>query len=127
MNFRHPQPLELNRDPRDAARARQYVATACRGLLPDVAMNAQLMVSELFTNALEYGTGPITLCVLITRNTVRVEVSDDSDTHPVPRRPPDDDIHGRGLIIIERLARDWGVEPQSNGRGKVVWFALSTT
>ena len=120
------QTLQLSRDPKEAAHTRRHVAHACRGLLPDVAMNAQLMTSELFTNALECGTGPITLNVAVSPDTVRVDVSDHSDVQPLAQRPDAGDIHGRGLLIIEHLARTWGVEMWPNGLGKSVWFTLNT-
>ena len=126
MVLQHPQPLELHRDPHEAAHARQHVAASCQGLLPDVAMNAQLMTSELVTNALDYGTGPITLTVMVTEERIRVEVSDGSTIRPVAQHPDATDIHGRGLLIIEHLAQSWGVEPSPTGRGKTVWFTLST-
>jgi anti-sigma regulatory factor (Ser/Thr protein kinase) len=120
------QTLELNREPSEAAHTRRHVADACRGLLPDVTMNAQLMASELFTNALEYGTGPITLNVDVRRDSLRVDVSDHSSARPTARCPAPEDVHGRGLLIIDQLARSWGVDPLPDGRGKSVWFTLST-
>jgi hypothetical protein len=33
---------------------------------------------------------------------------------------------GRGLRMLDRLAQTWGVEPDSAGAGKVVWFEVGT-
>jgi anti-sigma regulatory factor (Ser/Thr protein kinase) len=120
------QTVTLNREPSEAAHTRRHVADACQGLLPHVTMNAQLMASELFTNALEYGTGPITLDVAVRSDSLRVDISDHSDTQPTARCAATEDIHGRGLLIIEQLAHSWGVDLWPDGRGKSVWFTLST-
>jgi hypothetical protein len=40
------------------------------------------------------------------------------------RRDPDDfDEHGRGIMLIETLAADWGVELRDGG--KTIWFELA--
>ena len=54
---------------------------------------------------------------------VRIEVEDASTTPPVLRHPDDLDEHGRGILFVERLATDWGVDVHD--RGKTIWFVLS--
>ncbi|MDQ3945660.1 MAG: ATP-binding protein, partial [Actinomycetota bacterium] len=55
--------------------------------------------------------------------TVRVEVMDASESAPAPRVAADEDVSGRGLALVESLARRWGVDPAVGG-GKTVWFEV---
>lgn len=104
-------------------RARAFVAS----LLPDESeerrTNAQLVVTELVTNALLHGEPPITLRVLGLSDRIRVEVEDGSRTLPItsPRRP--DGMTGRGLQLVGAVSTSWGVEPRNNG--KVVWAEVA--
>ncbi|RPE37596.1 PAS domain S-box-containing protein [Streptomyces sp. Ag109_O5-1] len=94
--------------------ARQLGAWRLEHLLPTV----ELIVSELVTNALRYGSGPVRLR-LIQHQVLTCEVSDNSTSHPHPRHPSTLDERGRGLFLIARLSRRWGSRSASNG--KVVW------
>jgi hypothetical protein len=53
---------------------------------------------------------------------LRVEVEDESDQWPKRRTPGEQASSGRGLLLVEALADDWGVEPR--GSGKRLWFEL---
>ncbi|NED82425.1 ATP-binding protein, partial [Streptomyces sp. SID11233] len=53
---------------------------------------------------------------------MRVEVIDDDDTLPHRRDPGELASSGRGLVLMELLADDWGVSPR--GEGKSIWFEL---
>jgi serine/threonine-protein kinase RsbW len=113
----------LDRQPGDASLARRHVAESCRGLDPEVVATAQLLTSELFTNALEHSDGSITLTV--THNGVlRVEVTDDSELPPVVRNVDLEDEHGRGMLLVASLAKAWGAGRSPRTRGKYVWFTL---
>lgn len=85
---------------------------------------AELLVSELVTNALLHGGTDIWLRLFSSPAMLRVEVSDDGDAQP---RLPDHDPNpeqdsGRGLFIVAHLASRWGVE---HGPGATVaWFEL---
>jgi anti-sigma regulatory factor (Ser/Thr protein kinase) len=84
---------------------------------------AELLVTELVTNALTHGHVPIRLCLRNRFSGLRGEVS---DCHPaLPRLRPHepDEEAGRGLQLLDVLASRWGVEPQSGG--KTVWFELT--
>ena len=107
-------------------RARKEVAEACAGLAPDLVATAQLLTSELFTNALDHGEGDITLQVKRSPGEIRVDVQDSGPTQPRVRTVTPADVRGRGLMILEALAQRWGVEPQPEGHGKSVWFTLRT-
>lgn len=85
---------------------------------------AELLTSELVTNALVHtGQGAVVTATVVPEQ-LRVEVRDFEpglDRPPVP--PADDGTSGRGLFLVRELADSWGVEEQ--GTGKVVWFELN--
>jgi anti-sigma regulatory factor (Ser/Thr protein kinase) len=86
--------------------------------LDELSFTAELLVSELVTNALRYATGDIGLRMLLDRTLV-FEVRDGSDALPRARQAADDDENGRGLQVVHRLAKRWGARLE--GQGKVVW------
>ncbi|MET8939765.1 ATP-binding protein [Streptomyces rubiginosohelvolus] len=85
---------------------------------------AELLVSELVTNALIHTRHGAVVTATATAARLRVEVQDfASEDLPAPYVPnADDGTHGRGLILVRSLADAWGVEAQA--LGKVVWFEL---
>ncbi len=85
--------------------------------------DAQLVVSELMTNALMHGEGSLVLRAAITGNAIQVSVTDSGDELPevLPLDPTR--IGGLGLVVVDRIASDWGVAPFPGG--KTVWAALS--
>lgn len=85
--------------------------------------DAQLVVSELVTNALMHGEGQLVLRASITGGTVQISVTDSGDDLPevLPLDPTR--IGGLGLIVVERIASEWGVSPFPGG--KTVWAALT--
>lgn len=89
-------------------------------------MTATLLASELITNALRHGSGCITLLVTRSAHSVRVDVADESRLEPTPRSARPEDENGRGLLIVETLADEWGMESLPQGGGKTVWFSLLT-
>lgn len=56
---------------------------------------------------------------------LRVEVTDGSSRRPVRREIDGEVTSGRGLVLLDALASDWGVEPR--GDSKCVWFDLDTS
>ena len=119
--------FHLNRHAADARLARRHVADVCQGVDPDVVATAQLLTSELFTNALDHSNGAITLSVVLDDGDLRVEVTDHADGNPVVRDVDLDDEHGRGLLLVDTLAADWGAGRYPRGSGKFVWFTLRTS
>lgn len=83
---------------------------------------AELIISELVTNAVLHGSEPIELELQHEADFVRAAVTDGGAGHPVPRNPQEWDPHGRGLLIVRSLAHDWGVEKHE--AAKSVWFTL---
>ncbi len=82
---------------------------------------AQLLVSELVTNAQRYGHSPVELDLMKT-DRLLVEVGDALDVVPQVRRARDTDEGGRGLQLVNQLASRWGT--RATGHGKIVWFEL---
>ena len=102
------------------------MAEACRGLARDTVATAQLLASELFTNALDHGDGDITMRVTLVPGELRIDVSDRGRQRPRVRTVTRNDVRGRGLMILEALAVRWGVDELPDGSGKAVWFTLRT-
>ncbi|MEU6258502.1 SpoIIE family protein phosphatase [Streptomyces sp. NPDC047043] len=90
--------------------------------LEESAFSAELIVSELVTNAIRYGGGAIRL-QLIKDDTLIYEVWDGSTTTPHLRRAQPSDEGGRGLFLVAQLTQRWGTRYTSHG--KVVWAEQS--
>ena len=95
-------------------RARRFVSEA----LPETcwADEITLLVSELASNAVRHAGTPFTVTLGCDGSVVRVEVSDGSAAPPRPRVPPLEAVTGRGLMIVDALASDWGTEPTATGK-----------
>jgi len=85
---------------------------------------AELLTSELVTNAVRHAASEIMLRVEVDDLRVRVEVTDTSAAMPRIRETPD--VGGYGLRIVDELATRWGVESIPDD-GKTVWFELDVT
>jgi anti-sigma regulatory factor (Ser/Thr protein kinase) len=112
----------LEPHPRAVADARQKV----RQQLTEWGMSglidtAELLVSELVTNAQRYGHSPVELDLMKT-DRLLVEVGDALDVVPQVRRARDTDEGGRGLQLVNQLATRWGTRAMAHG--KIVWFEL---
>ena len=86
---------------------------------------AQLVVSELVTNALHHApaTQAITLELLAGDSSVEVRVSDEGRQAPERRTPSDPESgieRGRGVWIVDAFTDHWGTERDGHG-GKTVW------
>ena len=110
---------EFEADPAVVADARSATtALLFEWELPELAFTAELVVSELVTNAVRYGGGPIT--VRLIRDRVLVcEVSDPSSTQPRLQRAHGTDEGGRGLFLVAQLTARWG--SRYGRRGKTIW------
>lgn len=102
--------------------ARELVADRLRAVAMPSLDTVLVLTSELVTNAVLHGVGPVQLRLTLSADAVRVEVQDESAQHPVRRNPDREAPHGRGLLLVDALSVDWGVEPA--GAGKTVWFTL---
>ncbi|MFF8725206.1 SpoIIE family protein phosphatase [Streptomyces sp. NPDC015171] len=90
--------------------------------LEELTDSVELLVSEVVTNAVRYASRPVTLRLLRT-DVLRCEVGDDVPQLPRLRQARATDEGGRGLYLVNRLARRWGATRLSTG--KVVWFELN--
>lgn len=89
----------------------------------DSVETAELLLSELLTNALIHTRNGAVVTATVAGARVRVEVRDFASGMPQPYVPnADDGTHGRGLILVRSLADAWGVEARA--LGKVVWFEV---
>ncbi|MFE3935428.1 SpoIIE family protein phosphatase [Streptomyces goshikiensis] len=108
--------------PADPAEVSAVRAAATRRLtdwgLEEQAFAAELMLSELVTNAVRYGTEPIQVRLILDR-TLICEVSDGSSTAPHLRRAASTEEGGRGLFLVAQLAHAWGT--RYTPHGKVIW------
>jgi len=83
----------------------------------------ELMVSELATNCVQHAESDFEITIERSAETIRVEASDDgSGGHPTRRSPSPREPTGRGLLVVEALSDEWGVDTQPDG--KTVWFSL---
>jgi PAS domain S-box-containing protein len=110
----------LDHHPKGVATARthsQHQLTLW-GVDEETAYTTEMIVSELVTNAVRYGTPPLQL-QLIKDRTLTCGVYDSSSLAPRLRHAKTIDEGGRGLFIIAQLAQNWGVRYTPDG--KIVW------
>lgn len=110
----------------DAPRqARDLVERVCatRPVQPDVVQVAQVIATELVTNAVLHARPPLGCSVLLRDRLLHVAVRD-GDPSPPRRRTilSDRDDHGRGLLLVDGLAASWGCLPRPDG--KVMWATV---
>ena len=108
------------------AAARRFVRTALESVDTDPAIieTAELLTNELVTNAVVHAHTKSYLFIRAAKGLVRVEVTDPDDRLPAMAAGDADAMGGRGLVIVDHLASDWGIERAADG-GKTVWFELS--
>ena len=90
--------------------------------LQEAAFTAELVVSELVTNAIRYGAHPIRLRLIHDEATLICEVSDTSHTAPHLRRAKTWDEGGRGLLLVAQLTQRWGSRHTADG--KTIWAEI---
>jgi anti-sigma regulatory factor (Ser/Thr protein kinase) len=102
--------------------------------LPGLAETAELLASELVTNAVQaYNrsnlrghpaiTPVIRLRLVSDGLSIAIYVWDACDEMPVRQCAGPDEIGGRGLLLVESLGKDWGAYREAGG--KVVWVLIS--
>lgn len=112
---------------RDApSAARHFAADALRswGLAGDALDDAQLVLSELSTNAVIHACSPFSVTVRAENSLVRISVSDQSRVRPKLRDTDPAALTGRGLHLVAALAIDWGVDVSADG--KTVWATFAS-
>jgi anti-sigma regulatory factor (Ser/Thr protein kinase) len=91
---------------------------------------AVLVVAELAANAVLHGRVPgrdfaLALSFEEGRGVVRTEVTDTHPALPARMAPGPDEDGGRGLLLVDALAVDWGARDRL-GPGKTVWAECAT-
>jgi len=113
----------LPEDPQAARAARQHVQEQLEAWgLEELALNTELLASELVANVIRHAKGPLQLRLLRSRSLI-CEVFDGSLTTPRIRRAAWTDEGGRGLQLIAALSDRWGTRYMSTG--KSIWTEQS--
>ncbi len=117
--------------PRSASEARRLTRERLAGwpVCADTREAADLVVSELVTNAIVHTTSRRITCELRSvregeclRIAVRDEGHSGSGPHPGEGRPAEE--HGRGLLLVAALSTAWGALEAETGTGLTVWAEL---
>src|SRR6266568_1269714 len=123
--------------------ARRYTRTfldSCRGISENTAETAELLVSELVTNAVRFSGDPartlrysertnaslISLSLRHFREGLLIEVYDTDNDPPIRSHTDDYAENGRGLMLVEALSKEWSYFFPPGG-GKVVYCFLEIT
>jgi anti-sigma regulatory factor (Ser/Thr protein kinase) len=114
--------LDLLPEPGAAKRARDFVSEQAPALTPATWTALRLLTSELVTNAVVHARTAMQVGLTVTDSKVLVTVGDHSSALPERRSEADDRPGGRGLVLLDRLADEWGVHV--NDGGKTLWFTL---
>lgn len=125
----------LDGRPQNVSRARRFVLLTLEGwVLPSLAGDLELVVTELVTNAVRHALGcpdraveeaeyPVWLGLSLHPRHLVAAVTDPSPEPPRPRPVDDLGTGGRGMHLIEALSDTWSWTPAAP-RGKTVWAAL---
>jgi two-component sensor histidine kinase len=112
--------MELPRRAGSPGIARLIMTAHCASLPDERCRSANLMVSELVSNACRHGRGRIELTVRSDADGVHAAVHDEGDgTIASPQTQPA--RGGWGLMFVERLSDGWGVDPGASR----VWFTVT--
>lgn len=125
--------LELGALPTAVPCARLHVRHVVREWgLGDLSDTSELLASELVTNAVRASgqlrtpeQSVVQIWLISDQISVVIHVWDASSGIPVRQQAGPGDDGGRGLLLVEALAADWGCYPTTHG--KVVWAAIGPT
>jgi two-component sensor histidine kinase len=92
------------------------------GVDPD---NVVLSMTELVTNSIKHGAGPVDVELSGDSDNLVLIVSDTSQEMPLRPEMSLDTETGRGMLILESLVTRWGVQPEPSG-GKTVWCEFAS-
>jgi anti-sigma regulatory factor (Ser/Thr protein kinase) len=116
--------VQLPLDHTAAGRARRFVGQTLRSWgCDDIVADAELLVSELVTNAILHARSPATVTVDRGNGSIRVAVCDGSSAQPRVRDYGPKAVTGRGMLLVDRISERWGVD--IDGSGKCVWFEVA--
>jgi anti-sigma regulatory factor (Ser/Thr protein kinase) len=115
-------PAEL----RSAAEARRFAERTLEGWgCGALVESARLLVSELVVNAVIHAHSTARLVLRFDGDRLHVAVSDRSTAAPRRRSYSPTATTGRGLMILDAVADEWGVDIGADS--KTVWFALAAS
>jgi len=105
---------------------RRFVSATLRSwgeeaLVPDAA----LVTSEMATNAVNHADSPFHASIVRAAGVVRIAIVDSGPGAAAQRTAAEDDLSGRGIVIVDALADRWGHEILH--AGKVVWAEFLST
>ncbi|MCW7990382.1 ATP-binding protein [Streptomyces sp. SID8375] len=108
---------------------RRVSALLCEwGADQQVRDDVELVVSELFTNAVRHTDSEKVGCELALFGAhIRIEITDQggaADSAPHIQPGSVDQECGRGLFLVGALSESWGSRPADSGQGRVVWADL---
>jgi hypothetical protein len=82
----------------------------------------ELLADELVANVVVHVGQPMTVRAIRTPTRIRVEVDDSSPEPPVLQHPGPETPRGRGIMLLDALSTEWGMDLRDTG--KTVWFEL---
>jgi anti-sigma regulatory factor (Ser/Thr protein kinase) len=85
--------------------------------------NARIVLGELVTNAYQHSRDVFTLTLNLHNDRILIEVWDCTDAVPEVAMPDDHAVNGRGVFMVDALAKEWGVRHEEQG-GKTVWATI---
>ena len=120
-----------------ARRYTRFFLDSCRGMSEGTAETAELLVSELVTNAVRFAGNPgralryseranaslIWLSIRHFREGLLIEVCDTDSNPPIRFRAEEYAESGRGLMLVDALSKEWSYFFPPGG-GKVVYCFL---
>ncbi len=112
----------FERHPSSAGRARAF-ARETIGDGGEVLETVELLLSELVTNAVLHAASAPKVAIAVLHDRVHIEIVDHTRQSVAPREAGSDEEGGRGLGIVEALAKAWGTTPLPDG--KIVWFDVA--
>ncbi|MGW1041034.1 ATP-binding protein [Streptomyces sp. NPDC002547] len=105
---------------------RQAAAQVAEWGLPDLVDPVCLLITELLTNAIEHTNGAhVDTRLSHSESILEIEVSDLGDGRARLKKPDAQQEHGRGLMIVDSIALDWGTRPRADSQGKSTWCTLN--
>jgi anti-sigma regulatory factor (Ser/Thr protein kinase) len=122
----HEADAQVPNRPDSASAARAFLVRLLDGwgVAEDVIDDAALLTGELMANAVQNGSGVVTLKIEADNGRLHVGVHDDEEALAEVDRAGTSDLGGTALWIVESMARDWGTDKSGQDSGKTVWFEL---
>jgi anti-sigma regulatory factor (Ser/Thr protein kinase) len=109
--------------------ARAFLTQLLHGweIADEVIDDASLLTTELMSNAVEHGSGVVDLEIAVQDGLLHIGVHDESLELPTQHDAASTSLEGgRGIWLVQSIARDWGSDSRDREPGKTVWFELTT-